>query len=107
MAACNNPSETIIAKRRGYGTIVSHNVPPYGRRAPLLKIILCKINICGKFIFIFERMCKSKLSVVFNWPIPLPCVVLTSHFNEINILSEYLILSLFLMHVLADALLHR
>ena len=29
--ACNNPSESLIAKRRGYGTIVSHNVPPYGR----------------------------------------------------------------------------
>lgn len=32
--AANNPSESIIAKRRGYGTIVSHNVPPYGRCAP-------------------------------------------------------------------------
>ena len=32
--ACNNPSETIVAKRRGYGTIVSHNVPPYGRCTP-------------------------------------------------------------------------
>ncbi len=31
--AANNPSESIIAKRRGYGTIVSHNVPPYGRCA--------------------------------------------------------------------------
>jgi len=29
--AANNPSESIIAKRRGYGTIVSYNVPPYGR----------------------------------------------------------------------------
>jgi magnesium chelatase subunit H len=29
--ACNNPSESIVAKRRGYGTIVSYNVPPYGR----------------------------------------------------------------------------
>ena len=29
--AANNPSESIIAKRRGYATIVSHNVPPYGR----------------------------------------------------------------------------
>ena len=29
--AANNPSESIIAKRRGYGVIVSHNVPPYGR----------------------------------------------------------------------------
>jgi magnesium chelatase subunit H len=29
--AQNNPSETIVAKRRGFGTIVSHGVPPYGR----------------------------------------------------------------------------
>jgi magnesium chelatase subunit H len=29
--AANNPSESILAKRRGYGTIISHNVPPYGR----------------------------------------------------------------------------
>ena len=35
--AANNPSESIIAKRRGYGTIVSHNVPPYGRWGPPLR----------------------------------------------------------------------
>eukprot|EP00897_Mesotaenium_endlicherianum_P003366 jgi/Mesen1/3057/ME000018S02370 len=29
--AANNPSESIVAKRRGYATIVSYNVPPYGR----------------------------------------------------------------------------
>ncbi len=29
--AANNPSESVVAKRRGYGTIISHNVPPYGR----------------------------------------------------------------------------
>jgi len=29
--AANNPSESILAKRRGYGTLVSYNVPPYGR----------------------------------------------------------------------------
>jgi magnesium chelatase subunit H len=29
--ACNNPSESLLAKRRGYATIVSHNVPPYSR----------------------------------------------------------------------------
>jgi len=29
--AANNPSESMLAKRRGYGVIVSHNVPPYGR----------------------------------------------------------------------------
>ncbi len=29
--AANNPSESILAKRRGYGVMISHNVPPYGR----------------------------------------------------------------------------
>lgn len=29
--AANNPSEGSLAKRRGYATIISHNVPPYGR----------------------------------------------------------------------------
>ena len=29
--AANNPSESILAKRRGYGTLVSYNVPPYAR----------------------------------------------------------------------------
>lgn len=29
--AANNPSESILAKRRGYGVLVSHNVPPYGQ----------------------------------------------------------------------------
>ena len=26
--AANNPSESILAKRRWYGTMISHNVPP-------------------------------------------------------------------------------
>ena len=29
--AANNPSESILAKRRGYGSLVSYNIPPYGR----------------------------------------------------------------------------
>ena len=29
--AMNNPSESIVAKRRGYGTLVSYLTPPYGR----------------------------------------------------------------------------
>ncbi len=29
--AANNPSESMLAKRRGYGLLISHNVPPYGR----------------------------------------------------------------------------
>jgi magnesium chelatase subunit H len=41
--AANNPSESILAKRRGYGVLISHNVPPYGR-AGLYKEL---INIRG------------------------------------------------------------
>jgi magnesium chelatase subunit H len=37
--AANNPSESILAKRRGYGVLISHNVPPYGR-AELYKELL-------------------------------------------------------------------
>lgn len=46
--ACNNPSESIIAKRRGYGTIVSHNVPPYGR-AGLYKQMAVLRELLGEF----------------------------------------------------------
>ncbi|MEM9155389.1 MAG: magnesium chelatase subunit H, partial [Cyanobacteria bacterium P01_F01_bin.33] len=37
--AANNPSESMLAKRRGYGVLISHNVPPYGR-AGLYKELL-------------------------------------------------------------------
>jgi len=36
--SANNPSESILAKRRGYGTIVSYNVPPYGRAGLYLEL---------------------------------------------------------------------
>lgn len=36
--AANNPSESIIAKRRGYGTLISYNVPPYGRAGLYLEL---------------------------------------------------------------------
>jgi len=36
--AANNPSESILAKRRGYGTLVSYNVPPYGRSGLYLEL---------------------------------------------------------------------
>ena len=42
--AANNPSESIIAKRRGYGTIVSHNVPPYGRAGVPSMSASCKLT---------------------------------------------------------------
>jgi magnesium chelatase subunit H len=31
-------SESILAKRRGYGTLVSYNVPPYGRAGLYLEL---------------------------------------------------------------------
>jgi magnesium chelatase subunit H len=34
----NNPSESILAKRRGYATIISYNVPPYGRAGLYLEL---------------------------------------------------------------------
>lgn len=36
--AANNPSESILAKRRAYGTLVSYNVPPYGRAGLYLEL---------------------------------------------------------------------
>jgi CobN/Magnesium Chelatase len=55
--AANNPSESILAKRRGYGTIVSHNVSEYillhvftsNERMPLLPVVhgavVCFISV--------------------------------------------------------------
>ncbi|GKY95621.1 hypothetical protein MPSEU_000523400 [Mayamaea pseudoterrestris] len=40
--AANNPSESILAKRRGYATIVSYNVPPYGRSGLYLELASLK-----------------------------------------------------------------
>ena len=40
--AANNPSESILAKRRGYASIVSYNVPPYGRSGLYLELASLK-----------------------------------------------------------------
>ena len=45
--ACNNPSESIVAKRRGYGTIVSHNVPPYGRSGLYKQLAELQVYVGG------------------------------------------------------------
>ncbi len=64
--ACNNPSESIIAKRRGYGTIVSHNVPPYGRWAVTQPAkcdsegILACSGRCPEDIFLAGQDCKVR-----------------------------------------------
>jgi magnesium chelatase subunit H len=46
--AANNPSESILAKRRGYGVLISHNVPPYGR-AGLYKELMILRDLIGEF----------------------------------------------------------
>merc|ERR1719482_1357470 len=45
--AANNPSESVVAKRRGYGTMVSHNVPPYGRAGLYKQLIVQNVSLCG------------------------------------------------------------
>ncbi|NET10651.1 MAG: protoporphyrin IX magnesium chelatase, partial [Symploca sp. SIO2B6] len=46
--AANNPSESILAKRRGYGVLISHNVPPYGR-AGLYKELVALRELIGEY----------------------------------------------------------
>ena len=46
--AANNPSESMLAKRRGYGVLISHNVPPYGR-AGLYRELLALRDLIGEY----------------------------------------------------------
>ncbi|MBO9999578.1 MAG: magnesium chelatase subunit H [Cyanobacteria bacterium SID2] len=46
--AANNPSESMLAKRRGYGVLISHNVPPYGR-AGLYKELSSLRELIGEY----------------------------------------------------------
>ncbi len=46
--AANNPSESILAKRRGYGVLISHNVPPYGR-AGLYKELMILRDLIAEY----------------------------------------------------------
>ncbi|MEA5556725.1 magnesium chelatase subunit H [Nodularia spumigena] len=46
--AANNPSESMLAKRRGYGVLISHNVPPYGR-AGLYKQLLSLRDLISEY----------------------------------------------------------
>eukprot|EP00180_Rhodochaete_pulchella_P001480 Plantae.Rhodophyta-Rhodochaete_pulchella.ctg2296.p1 GENE.Plantae.Rhodophyta-Rhodochaete_pulchella.ctg2296~~Plantae.Rhodophyta-Rhodochaete_pulchella.ctg2296.p1 ORF type:complete len:1159 (-),score=161.50 Plantae.Rhodophyta-Rhodochaete_pulchella.ctg2296:1889-4996(-) len=40
--AANNPSESALAKRRGYSTVISHCVPPYGRAGLYSELIIVR-----------------------------------------------------------------
>jgi len=63
--AANNPSESILAKRRGYGVLISHNVPPYGR-AGLYKELMALRDLISEYredpqknYLLKEAICKK------------------------------------------------
>ena len=65
--AANNPSESMLAKRRGYGVIISHNVPPYGR-AGLYKELMALRDLIAEYredtaknYVLKEAICKKVL----------------------------------------------
>ncbi|MEL6319073.1 MAG: magnesium chelatase subunit H [Cyanobacteria bacterium J06626_14] len=67
--AANNPSESILAKRRGYGVLISHNVPPYGR-AGLYKELVALRDLIAEYredpdknYVLKESICKKILDV--------------------------------------------
>ncbi|NJR24943.1 MAG: magnesium chelatase subunit H [Richelia sp. CSU_2_1] len=65
--AANNPSESMLAKRRGYGVLISHNVPPYGR-AGLYKELMALRDLISEYredaeknYLLKEAICKQIL----------------------------------------------
>jgi magnesium chelatase subunit H len=65
--AANNPSESMLAKRRGYGVLISHNVPPYGR-AGLYKELMALRDLIAEYredmaknYVLKEAICKKIL----------------------------------------------
>ncbi|MEG4074243.1 magnesium chelatase subunit H [Microcoleus sp. Pol14C2] len=65
--AANNPSESMLAKRRGYGVLISHNVPPYGR-AGLYKELMALRDLIAEYredtaknYVLKEAICKQIL----------------------------------------------
>lgn len=63
--AANNPSESMLAKRRGYGVLISHNVPPYGR-AGLYKELISLRDLIAEYreepeknYLLKEAICKK------------------------------------------------
>jgi magnesium chelatase subunit H len=74
----NNPSESILAKRRGYGVLISHNVPPYGRTelykelAALRELILEYREDPIKNELLREGICKKIVDTGLDSDCPFP-----------------------------------
>ena len=58
--AANNPSESILAKRRGYATIVSHNVPSYSRSGLYRELQALK-EVLGEYREVEDKLDFSKV----------------------------------------------
>lgn len=76
--AANNPSESILAKRRGYGTLISYNVPPYGR-AGLYKELVSLRDLIAEYredpesnAGLQEAICKKILDTGLEADCPFP-----------------------------------
>ncbi|HLP87854.1 MAG TPA: magnesium chelatase subunit H [Nostocaceae cyanobacterium] len=75
--AANNPSESILAKRRGYGVLISHNVPPYGR-AGLYKELVALRDLISEYredpqknYLLKEAICKKIVDTGLDLDCPL------------------------------------
>jgi magnesium chelatase subunit H len=76
--AANNPSESILAKRRGYGVLISYNVPPYGR-AGLYKELVALRDLISEYredpeknYALKEAICKKILDAGLQADCPFP-----------------------------------
>ena len=76
--AANNPSESILAKRRGYGVLISHNVPPYGRAGLYKELVVLRDLIMEyreepeKNYPLKEAICKKILDTGLEADCPFP-----------------------------------
>ncbi|MFB2897149.1 magnesium chelatase subunit H [Aerosakkonemataceae cyanobacterium BLCC-F50] len=75
--AANNPSESMLAKRRGYGVLISHNVPPYGR-AGLYKELVTLRDLISEYredtqknYVLKEAICKKIVDTGLDADCPL------------------------------------
>lgn len=76
--AANNPSESILAKRRGYGVLISHNVPPYSR-AGLYKELIALRDLISEYredpeknYALKEGICKKIVDTGLDTDCPFP-----------------------------------
>ncbi|QIR39983.1 magnesium chelatase subunit H [Tolypothrix sp. PCC 7910] len=102
--AANNPSESILAKRRGYGVLISHNVPPYGR-AGLYKELLSLRDLISEYredpnknYALKEAICQKIVDTGLDADCPLEDA------KKLGIAFSYENLRMFSAHVFDDYL---